>query len=72
MDERHCPRPDGPSDLVTRFLEYASAFEATYVDDEWHRLDAFFAPDVVYRVLGSPGWDCVVEGRDAVYAAIRP
>jgi hypothetical protein len=35
------------------------------------RLDAFLAPDVVCRVLGSPGWDCVIEGRDAVYAAIR-
>lgn len=64
------PHP-AASDLVARFLAYAQAFEQTYQDDDWHRLEPFVAPDVVYRVLGSPGFDCVVEGRGAVFAAIR-
>ena len=41
-------------DLIARFLEYAAAFEATYVDDDWSRLERFFAPDVVYAVTGGP------------------
>lgn len=53
------------------FAAYAAAFEETYRDDDWSRLEAFLAPDVVYRVVGSPGWDCVVEGRPAVFAAMR-
>lgn len=57
--------------LLARFAEYAAAFEKTYADDDWSRLDAFVSPDVVYRVVGSPGWDCKVEGRANVYAAIK-
>lgn len=59
------------ADMLGRFLGYAQAFEATYADDDWRRLDEFLAPDVVYRVLGSRGWDCAVQGREQVYAAIR-
>jgi ketosteroid isomerase-like protein len=59
------------ADMIGHFLRYAQAFEQTYADDDWSRLDEFLAPDVVYRVLGTDGWDCVVEGRQAVYAAIR-
>jgi hypothetical protein len=59
------------ADMIGVFLGYAQAFEATYEDDDWSRLDEFLAPDLVYRVLGTSGWDCVVEGREAVYAAIR-
>jgi len=56
---------------MERFLAYAEAFEATYEDDDWTRLEPFCAPDLVYRVVGSPSWDCVVEGRTQVFAAIR-
>jgi hypothetical protein len=59
------------ADMLGTFVAYAQAFEATYADDDWGRLDAFLAPDLVYRVLGTPRWDCVVEGRTAVYAAIK-
>lgn len=59
------------ADMMTTFLGYAQAFEATYADDDWRRLDEYLAPDLVYRVLGSPGWDCHVTGRDAVYAGIK-
>ena len=57
-------------DLVSLFLDWAMAFEATYRDDDWRRLERFLAPDVVYEVVGAP-FACVVRGRDAVLAAIR-
>jgi len=53
------------------FLAYFEAFEATYVDDDWSRLETLFAPDTVYRVTGSGAFDCELEGRDAVFAGIR-
>ncbi len=60
-----------PETLLARFVAYTQAFEATYADDDWTRLEPFFAPDAVYRVLGSQGWDCVVEGRANIFAAIK-
>jgi hypothetical protein len=57
--------------LLQRFVEYAQAFEKTYVDDDWTRLEPYFAPDAVYRVVGSTSWDCEVRGRAEVLAAIR-
>ncbi|HEV7733996.1 MAG TPA: nuclear transport factor 2 family protein [Candidatus Binatia bacterium] len=61
----------GTENLLGRFLAYAQAFESTYADDDWTRLEPFFAPDAVYRVLGSQGWDCVVEGRENIFRAIK-
>jgi hypothetical protein len=57
--------------LLQRFVEYAQAFEKTYVDDDWTRLEPYFAPDAVYRVVGSTSWDCEVRGCAQVLAAIR-
>ncbi len=57
--------------LLQRFVEYAQAFEKTYVDDDWTRLEPYFAPDAVYRVVGSTSWDCEVRGRPQVLAAIH-
>lgn len=51
--------------LLQRFVEYAQAFEKTYVDDDWTRLEPYFAPDAVYRVVGSTSWDCCHIGPDA-------
>jgi hypothetical protein len=56
---------------LQKFLEYAQAFEKTYVDDDWSRLEPYFAPDAVYRVVGSTSWDCEVRGRAQVIAAMR-
>jgi hypothetical protein len=53
------------------FLAYFNAFEATYVDDDWSRLEPLFAPDAVYRVSGSGIYDCELRGRDAVFAGLR-
>jgi hypothetical protein len=60
-----------PARLLQRFAAYAAAFEETYTDDNWNRLDEFLAPDLTYRVLGSPGFDSTVHGREAVYRSIR-
>ena len=58
-------------DLMKRFVAYYQAFEATYVDDDWSRLEDLFAPDVVYRITGSGAYDCELRDRDAVFAGIR-
>lgn len=58
-------------DVLKRFLTYYLAFEETYVDDDWTRLEPLFAPDVVYRVTGTGAYDCELHGRDAVFAGIR-
>ena len=34
------------------FMEYAAAFEQTYVDDDWSRLEPFFSEHAVYEVRG--------------------
>lgn len=55
---------------LERFLEYAAAFEQTYVDDDWTRLEPFFAEDAVYIVAGLP-MSCEIHGRDRILAGIR-
>ncbi|HME70466.1 MAG TPA: hypothetical protein VKM54_11450, partial [Myxococcota bacterium] len=50
IQEEKTMNPDGT--LLQRFVEYAQAFEKTYVDDDWTRLEPYFAPDAVYRVVG--------------------
>jgi hypothetical protein len=53
-----------------RFYEYAMAFEETYKDDDWKRLEPYFAEDAVYEVR-SKHLGCVVRGRDAVLRALK-
>ena len=36
------------------FAAYAAAFESSYEDDDWTRLEAFFMPDAAYIVSGGP------------------
>ena len=55
---------------IERFLHYAQEFEKTYKDDDWSRLDVFFADDAVYEVKNAP-FACRVGGRDAIFHAIR-
>ncbi len=57
--------------LIERFQAYALAFEETYLDDNWGRLEPFFTEDATYEVTGIPAFDFRVEGRDAVFAGIR-
>lgn len=56
---------------VERFLAYFQDFELTYADDDWSRLEPYFAPGAVYRIEGAGSFDCVLEGRDAVFGGIR-
>lgn len=49
---------------------YATAFEQTYDDDDWSRVESFFAPDAVYEVRNS-ALACRLEGRGAVLAGIK-
>ena len=51
-------------------MAYAMDFEATYVDDDWQRLEKHFAEDAVYEVTNA-AWGCRVEGRAAILAALR-
>ncbi len=47
---------------LERFTEYAEAFEATLLDDEWTRLEQYFSPDAVYL----PGDGTEAAGRESV------
>jgi hypothetical protein len=55
---------------LNRFMAYAAAFEQTFVDDDWSRLEPFFTEDVVYRVSGIPA-ACEIHGRDNVFRGIK-
>ena len=57
-------------DPLQRFSAYAADFEKTFEDDDWTRLEGYFAEDATYTVTGTP-FDCVVRGRDAIFRAIK-
>jgi SnoaL-like domain len=52
------------------FYEYAVAFEQTYVDDDWSRLEPFFDADAVYEVRGD-GFGCEIKGRPAILHGLK-
>jgi hypothetical protein len=56
-------------DLLERFSAPGRAFERTFLDDDWARLEAYFAVDAVYETLG-PGRERFV-GRAEVLRALR-
>lgn len=51
--------------IADRFQAYADAFEESYVDDDWSRLEQYFTEDAVYE--GEPA----ARGRDAVLAKLK-
>ncbi len=55
---------------LEHFFAYAKDFEKTYVDDDWSRLEPYFAKDAVYCVENT-SFACRIEGRDALLASIR-
>ena len=57
-------------DKVALFLTYAKEFEVTFKDDDWSRIEPFFADDAVYEVLNAP-FACRIEGRAAILAGLR-
>jgi hypothetical protein len=52
------------------FLAYATAFEETYGDDDWNRLEKFFADDATYEVKSS-AFGCKLRGPNAIFAGIK-
>ncbi len=52
--------------ILERFLAYADAFERTFEDDDWSRIEPFFTEDAVYE--GGPE---DANGRDAVIAKLK-
>ena len=52
--------------IVDRYLAYAEAFELSYEDDDWSRLEAYFTENATY--LGEPE---NAEGRAAVLGKLK-
>jgi len=52
------------------FMAYAAAFEETFLDDAWERLEPYFAENAVYDVESSL-FGCHVEGRSAILTALK-
>ena len=51
-------------------MDYAAAFEQTYVDDNWSRLTPFFSEDATYAVRGGP-FACEISGREAIFSGLK-
>jgi hypothetical protein len=52
--------------IVDRYQAYAEAFEVSYEDDDWSRIEEFFTEDAVYE--GGPE---DANGRDDVLAKLK-
>ncbi len=55
---------------LQQFLAYATAFEQTFDDDDWSRLEPFFAPEAVYEVRNA-SFACRLEGPAAILAGLK-
>jgi ketosteroid isomerase-like protein len=51
--------------ILDRYQAYADAFEESYVDDDWSRIEQYFTEDAVYE--GDPE----ASGRAAVLAKLK-
>lgn len=58
------------SQALQVFMDYAAAFEETYVDDDWSRLMPFFAVDARYDVVGGP-LACSISGSEALLRGMK-
>jgi hypothetical protein len=56
---------------LQRFGIYAQDFEKTFTDDDWSRLEPYFAPDATYEVAGRAPFACTLRGREAIFAGIK-
>ena len=52
------------------FAAYAADFEKTFKDDDWSRLERYFAADATYQVKGEP-FATKLTGRDAIFKGIK-
>lgn len=55
---------------LQHFLEYAQDFEKTYEDDDWSRLERYFAPDAVYEVRNT-AFACRLQGPAAILRGMK-
>ena len=51
--------------IQDRYQAYAAAFEESYADDDWSRIEQYFTEDAVYE--GDPD----ARGREAVLAKLK-
>jgi len=51
--------------ILDRYQAYADAFEESFADDDWSRIEPFFTENAVYE--GDPD----ASGRDAVLAKLK-
>jgi len=52
--------------ILDRYQTYADAFEETYLDDDWSRIEPFFSDDAVLEAGAES-----VRGREAVIAHLK-
>ncbi len=57
-------------DILQEFMAYARDFEQTLVDDQWTRLQRYFADDAVYEV-NAESFGCHLTGPAAIFAGMR-
>lgn len=55
--------------IVDIFETFAADFELTVQDDDWTRLEKYFADDAIYLNVGDLKSKC--EGRDAILAFLK-
>jgi hypothetical protein len=58
-------------DAVSRFREYAAAFEDVVKSDDFRRLEPYFTEDAVYEILGGPPFAGRHAGRAAILAYLK-
>ena len=56
--------------ILELFLAYAADFEKTLADDDWSRLEPYFAEDAVYRVESS-SFGAELQGPAAIFAGMK-
>ncbi len=57
--------------IMQHFLDFAAGFEKTFADDDWTRLECYFAEDASYSVTGGPPLGGCWEGRSALLAHLQ-
>lgn len=55
---------------TARFADYVIDFERSYEDDDWSRIERYFAPDAVYEVRNS-SFDCRLEGPRSIIEGFK-
>ena len=55
--------------IIDKFESFATDFELTVQDDDWSRLEKYFAKDATYLNAGSPDPKC--EGREAILGYLK-